>query len=200
MHASLKTPKPWWLTYFSLGIALYGIFVLKWPLPPIILLFWWEILLMLGSAMLRMLCAMDLKPFNQTLALKLGLLIGGGVMGIAMFMLAVSFSFKGVSGNMDPSAMHGFPLQSRLMLLAYLTSLALHFFLNGRYKAANPMGELAPTFIHILLILAPLQALGMHLIPRYPHLNQALWVTAALLVVKFVVDLLFNPYSAGNTG
>jgi hypothetical protein len=31
----------------------------------------------------------------------------------------------------------------------------------------------------------------MHLIPRYPQLNQALWVAIAVVVLKFLVDLLF---------
>lgn len=53
------------------------------------------------------------------------------------------------------------------------------------------MGELARPFVHMLVLLAFLQALTMHLIPKYPQLNQAMWVAIALVVLKFMVDMLF---------
>ena len=53
------------------------------------------------------------------------------------------------------------------------------------------MGEMFPPFIHLLVLLAFLQALTMHLIPNFPHLDQARWVAVALVALKFLVDMLF---------
>jgi hypothetical protein len=72
--------------------------------------------------------------------------------------------------------------------------LALHYFANGRYKTANPMGELMQTMVHILILLALLMVLAMHLIPAFPQLDQAKWVGVAVVLTKFVVDLGFSRF------
>ena len=35
------------------------------------------------------------------------------------------------------------------------------------------------------------ELITMHLIPKFPELDQAVWVAVALVVLKFIVDMLF---------
>jgi hypothetical protein len=79
-----------------------------------------------------------------------------------------------------------------LLIAGNVIALAVHFFMNGRYKTANPMGELMSSFIHLLVLLALIMALTMHLIPQFPQLNQALWMGVSIVVIKFIVDMLFS--------
>lgn len=184
-------PKPWWLPILNLGITLYGILYLHWDLKPIVFLFWWEVILIIASALLRMLFALESRPFLEQVGLKIGLLIGGAVMGGAFIMFAVVFTFNAFRDGGDYSSLGNVVIQTRIMTAGYIIGLAIHYFGNGSYKTASPMGELARPFMHMLVLLAFLQALTMHLIPKYPQLNQAMWVAIALVVLKFIVDMLF---------
>ncbi len=112
-------------------------------------------------------------------------------MGIALIMLTVTFTFKGFEGPVEAGTFADIPSKSTVLTLSYAVGLLLHFFVNNRFRTANPGGELILGFAHVLFILALLQVLTMHLIPKYPSLNQAVWVTVALVVIKFLVDSLF---------
>lgn len=187
----ISQAKPWWIPFISLFVCLYGILVQDWNLNPIIFLFWWELMLMLGAAILRMLFAMDGRPVLALLAQKAGLLLFSLVMGGAMIMLAVSFSIKAFEPE-NSETLAAVPLQSRIMAIGYALGLALHFFLNKRYKRANPASELMHTFAQLLILLALLMAISMHFLPAYPGLNQAKGVAVAVVGIKFLVDFLFN--------
>jgi Family of unknown function (DUF6498) len=187
-----KQAKAWWLPFISLGITLYGILFLGWNLQPIIIVFWWEVILMVGTALVRMLFAMDGQPFINTLFSKIGMLFGGVIVGGCFIMFSVVFTFKVFDEGVNMNSFGTISNQVNMLKMGYLLSLIIHYFMNGRYKTANPMGEMMSPFVHLLILLAFLQALTMHLIPRFPQLNQAMWVAIALVILKFMVDMLFS--------
>ena len=84
-----------------------------------------------------------------------------------------------------------------VLTIGYIVGLLSNYFANQNFKSASPMSQMSP-YIHVLVILAFLQAFTTHLLPSFPNLNQAVWGIVALVLVKFVVDLLFsffqNPY------
>jgi Family of unknown function (DUF6498) len=184
--------KAWWLPFIPLAITLFGILFQGWNLMPIIVLFWWEVILMVGTALVRMIFALDNQPFLNTLFSKIGMLIGGVVMGGVFIMFSVVFTFRAFENGADSMGLGKMAMQIRILQFSYLMGLIVHYFANGRYKTASPMGEMMSPFVHLLVLLAFLQALTMHLIPKYPQLNQALWVAVALVVLKFLVDMLFS--------
>lgn len=185
-------PKAWWLPVISLLITLHGIIVLGWNLQPIVMFFWWEVIVMLGAAFFRMIFAMDNKPFLHTILPKIGMLAFGSVMGIAFVMLTVTFTFKVFEGDFNSVGFEKLPSRVNMLIASYVVGVVIHYFANGRYKTANPMGELMTPFIHLLVLLALTMALTMHLIPKFPHLNQALWVGISIVVIKFIVDMFFS--------
>ena len=63
----LNQPRAWWLPLLSLIITLHGIFFLHWDLQPIVFLFWWEVILIIGAALIRMLFALEGRPVFDTL-------------------------------------------------------------------------------------------------------------------------------------
>jgi Family of unknown function (DUF6498) len=187
----LLHPKAWWLPFISLAITLFGILFQGWNLQAIAIVFWWEVILMVGAALIRMVFALDNQPFLNTLFQKIGMLATGVIMGGAFIMFSVVFTFKIFEAGVDSTSFGGVAIQIKILQFSYLLGLIVHYFANGRYKTANPMEEMMSTFVHLLVLLALLMALTMHLIPKFPQLNQALWVCVALVVLKFIVDLLF---------
>ena len=187
----LNKPRAWWLPLLSLIITLHGIFFLHWDLQPIVFLFWWEVILIIGAALIRMLFALEGRPVLETLFSKIGLLIGGIFMGGAFIMFSVVFTFKAFEGGGNYTGLGNIGIQTKMMTAGYAIGLIIHYFANGQYKTASPSGELMIPFVHLLVLLAFLQALTMHLIPKFPQLNQAMWVALALVVLKFIVDSLF---------
>jgi hypothetical protein len=188
----LNYSNPWWLPILSLSLTIYGILFLNWNLQPIVFLFWLEIILMSGAVLIRMLFAMDGKPFFNNFLRKLMLLFFCGIMCSAMIMLGVTFSFKVFEGGLQTEGFGKIPDQSRILFAGYVLNLILHYFANGRYKTANPMAEMMRTLMHLLVLLVMLMVFTMHLIPAYPQLNQAMWVGLSVVLVKFVVDWLFS--------
>lgn len=186
----VQYPKPWWLPVLTLLITLYGIFVLHWDLKPVVFMFWWEVILIVASALLRTLFAFDGRPYFENFGQRLFLLFGGVLMGGLFIMFSVVFTFKAFTGN-DYSALAEIVNETRVMTAGYAMGLAIHYFGNGTFRKANPAAELMRSFVHLLVLLAFLQALTMHLIPKYPELDQAVWVAVALVVLKFIVDMLF---------
>ncbi len=187
----VQSPSPWWIPFITMAISVYGILFLGWHIQPVVLLFWWEVILMIAAALVRMFFSLNGQPFFEKFLFRVGLLVGGIFFGIMFVMLSVAFTFKAFE-DFSGSEFSGISQQIRLLQFSYLAGIVVHFFGNGRYKTAEPFGELSGVFIHLLILLAFLQALTMHLIPRYPQLNQALWVTIAVVVLKFLVDLLFS--------
>lgn len=190
-HPLWQHPKPWWLPFLSLAVTLHGIIVLGWGLQPIVMFFWWEVIVMLCVAFFRMVCAMDNKPFMHTLLPKIIMLVSGSVMGIAFVLLTVTFTFQAFSNGFTTEGMDKLSSKVDILIGGQIVGLAVHFFANGRYKTANPLGELMTSFIHLLVLLALIMVLAMHIIPKFPHLNQALWVGVSVVVIKFIVDMLF---------
>jgi Family of unknown function (DUF6498) len=185
-------PKAWWLPIISLLITLQGIIFLGWNMQLIVMIFWWEVILMLSAAFIRMLLAMDNQPFLNTILPKIGMLFFGGIMGIVFIMLTVTFTFKVFEGGFNSSGFEQLPSRINLLIAGNILGLIVHYFMNGRYKIASPMDELMTPFIHLLVLLALIMALTMHLIPKFPQLNQALWVGVSIVSIKFIVDMLFS--------
>lgn len=192
--ALLKFNIPWWMPFLSLFLTLYGIFFLHWHLRPIVFMFWWEVILMVVAALIRMLFALDGKGIFHNFGMKIFLLISGTVMGGGMIALAIAFSYKVFEDNSALAGMAQIGTQANLLTFGYGLGLAFHYFLNGKFKTAHPAGELIATLAHLLILLAFLQVLTMHLIPRYPQLDQAFWVGIAVVVMKFIADYLFVQY------
>lgn len=186
----IQHPSTWWMPVVSLLIKVYGMLFLGWHIQPIIFFFWWEVILMIAAALVRMFFSLNGQPFFEKFLFRVGLLVGGIFFGIMFVMLSVTFTFKAFE-NFSGSEFRGISQQIRLLQFSYLAGIIIHFFANGRYKTANPFEELSGVFIHLLILLAFLMAITMHLIPRFPQLNQVLWVAIAVVVLKFLVDLLF---------
>ncbi|HEY8377880.1 MAG TPA: DUF6498-containing protein [Nannocystis sp.] len=184
--------RPWWQPLVTLAISLYGIVVDGWGMQAVIFLFWWEILLILGAALVRVLFAFDGKPGLATVGVKLGTLAFGVVMDGAMLMLSVVFSIEGIlgAGESDGSVVE-VGREGQLLLASYALGLVFHYFLNGRFRAANPPGELFASLFHVLFVLVVLMPITMHLLPSYPHLDRARWVAVTVVIAKFLGDLLF---------
>jgi small neutral amino acid transporter SnatA (MarC family) len=186
----VQHPTAWWTPIITLAITVFGIIFLGWHIQPIVYFFWWEVILMITSALIRMFFSLNGQPFFEKLLFRLGLLAAVTVLGILFVMLSVTFTINAID-NFSGSEFRGIAQQIKLLQLSYLAGIIVHFFANGRYKTANPFDELSGVFIHLLILLSILQAFTMHLIPRYPHLNQAMWVVIAVVVIKFLIDLLF---------
>ena len=180
-----------WLPILSMVISLFGIVFLDWEFQYIIILFVWEIVLMLLFALIRMVFALNELPFYKTFIEKLiylGFGIFIGVFFIVFSMLSISKSIQ-VDGVFNQIKKINY--QIYILTSGYIIGLILNYFGSQKYKSAVPMLEMAP-FIHVLTILAVLQAFTQHLLPSFPNLNQAVWGVVALVLVKFFVDLLFN--------
>lgn len=120
--------------------------------------------------------------------------MGGTVLGGGMITFAIVFSFKVFEASTGVVGMDNIRVQVQIMSAGYALGLLIHYFLNGKFTRANPASELIATLAHLLILLAFLQALTMHFIPKYPQLDQAKWVAVAVVVVKFTADFLFIQY------
>lgn len=177
----------------SLVVTVYGIVVDGWGMRAVVFLFWWELILIVGAALIRALFALDGKPVLATVGVKLGALLFGAVMGGAMILLAVTFSIQGMSRAGDGDGSIGdIVLESRLLLASYALGLVFHYFLNGRFRTANPAGEVLAPLMHLLVLLVLIMPITMHLLPSYPQLDQARTVALTVVVVKFLGDVFFT--------
>ncbi|HNM25856.1 MAG TPA: DUF6498-containing protein [Saprospiraceae bacterium] len=186
-----QTPRPWWLPIYTLAVALIGLFFLHWPPAGVVYLFWWEAILIVGMALIRMFFALQGRPFGDLLLRKAGLLVFGLVMGGAFILLTVAFTLKGFSEGNYAVGLGGVAVQSRALVAGYVAGLLLHYFGNGRFKTADPVEELGLPFAQLLVLLALLMALTQHLIPRTGDAQEAQLVGAAVVGVKFVIDMFF---------
>lgn len=188
----LRYPRAWWLPLLSLALNLSGIIFLGWNVQPVVFMFWYEVILILAFAIIRMLFAMNEQPWHANIWQKAGMLAGGMVLGGAMVLLTVTFTFKAFEGGFVSNGFEHIPFQTKVLLLGYIAGLGIHYFGNGYYRKARPMSEWMPAFIHVLILLVLIMPVTMHLLPRYPDLNQAVWVAVTVVLVKFVVDALFS--------
>ena len=194
MDASfLSQHKPWWLPFFSLCVTLYGIFFLNWHLQSIIIVFWWEIIFVMGTALIRMLFAMNSRPFWETIFIKMILLSSGIFMGGAFILLSLVTTVQAMAEQSGNGGSFGGVLnQIYVLAFAFGMSLTLHFFMNGRYKSASPLGELLLPMFQTLLLLGFLAILALWLIPTFPQLNQLTWVSVAIVGSKFAANMLIS--------
>lgn len=190
-HPLLQAQRPWWQPIVSLLITGHGILFHGWGMQVVVFLFWWETILIVGAGLLRALFALDGKPVTATLGTKLIALPFGAVMGGASIMLAVVFSIQGMNG-LEADSFAEISLQSELLLATYALGLVLHYFANGRFRSANPVAEVLQPLMHLLVVLCMIMPITMHLLPNYPHLDQARYVALTVIVVKFLAEVLFD--------
>jgi hypothetical protein len=187
-----------WIPFVSLLISLFGILFLNWDFQHLIILFVWEIILMLSFAIIKMMFAQNELPFYKTLVEKLIYLVGGFFIGGFFILFSILFISNSIQTNSLFEQLRKINYQIYILTLGYVAGLCFNYFGNQKYKSASPMSQMVP-FIHVLVILAFLQGFTRHFLPSFPNLNQAVWGIVALVVVKFFVDLLFsffqNPYS-----
>lgn len=175
----------------NLLITLYGIVFKNWSLQPIILIFWIEIMLQLASTMVRAAAAFDNRPYWDNIGQRLFALLFGVVMGTAFIMLSVAFTINVFDSGFKSEGFGDVRYQVWILIINYLASLVLHYFLNGRFRSASPVGELASTVVYLLILLAFIMVITQHLAPRYAGEKAALWTGLAVVGVKFVVDWIF---------
>ena len=189
------------IPFVSLLISLFGILVLNWDFQHLIILFVWEIILMLSFAIIKMMFAQNDLPFYTTLVEKLIYLVIGFFIGAFFILLSIMLISNSIQTNSLFEQLRKINYQIYTLTLGYFAGLFLDYFGNQKHKLASPRGEMTP-FIHVLVILAFLQGFTHHLLPSFPNLNQAVWGIVALVVIKFLVDLLFsffqNPYLFSN--
>lgn len=185
------------MPFISMAISLYCILILSYDYQHIIILFIWEILLVMFFALIRMLYANEGLPTAKIYIEKFIWLILGLSLGCFFIVLSLSILSKSFTANSVLDELVGFLAQILILFIGHVEAIFSNYFRNNRYKTAVPQTQMI-SFLHVLVILAFLQLFTAHLIPNYPDLDQAVWGIVALVLVKFLVDLLFsfiqNPY------
>lgn len=184
---------PFWMGVVTLCISLYGVFFLGWSLEPVIWLLWFEVIFAMGAALIRSLFALQGKSFFTDILSRLVTTGVGAFMGIFLLMLTVAFTIKGLdTENTSTAGYQSLRTQLGLLFLNYLLALVLHYFANDRFKTAKPINELMATFLHFFMLLVLIMPITMHLLPKYPQLEQAKWVGLTVIGVKFLLDFGFS--------
>ena len=180
-----------WMPFISMAISLYCILLLKYDYQHIIILFIWEILLIMFFSLIRMLYANEGLPSSKVYVEKFIWLVLGLAWGSFFIVLSFSILSKSLKSESFIDELVGVLEQISILFVGHVEAIFSNYFRNNRYKMAEPRNQMA-SFIHVLVILAFLQLFTSHLIPSYPILDQAVWGIVALVLVKFCVDLLFN--------
>ena len=186
MPRTWLSPRMW--AVGNLLITLYGVLFKGWSLQPLVFVFWMEVVLNIVFALVRVATALDGGKWLDRLGQRLFFLLGGGVLGVGFIMLSVTFTIQAFDGGLHAESFGGIRTQVWLLALNHAAALILHYFLNRRYATASLAGELMSSFVYLLMLLCLIMALTMHLLPRFPELNQAMWTGIAVLAVKFLVD------------
>jgi hypothetical protein len=196
-----KSQQTRWLPVLSMLLSLFGVVFLNEDFQHIIILFVTEIILMLSFSLIRMVFAMNELPFYKTIFEKLFYLALGILIGGFFIVFAFMFISEAIQTATFIAEIRKIQYQIYVLTFGYIVGLFSNYFANENFKSASPMAQMSP-FIHVLVILAFLQAFTGHLLPNFPNLNQAVWGIVALVLVKFLVDLLFsflqNPYMFSN--
>lgn len=186
-----------WMPFISMAIFLYCILILNFDYQHIIILFIWEIILIMFFALIRMLFANEALPSSKVYIEKLIWLLLGLSLGVFFIALSISILSKSFSATSVIDELVGVLEQISILFVGYVEATFSNYFRNNRYKTAEPKAQMV-SFMHVLTILAFLQLFTVHLIPSYPNLNQAVWGIVALVLVKFFVDLLINFFQNPN--
>lgn len=179
------------LPLLSLLISLFGIVFLRSDFHDIIILFVCEVALMLIFAIVRMLFALNEMLFYETLLQKAILLVGGIFIGTMFVVFSVMFMAESIETKVIFPEIINIQYQIYMLFFGYASKLIFHYFGNQEFRSASPMAQMLPYF-QVLLILAILQAFTGHLFPKFVGLNHAAAGVVALVVIKFLVDLLFS--------
>ncbi len=180
-----------WMPFISMAISLYCILLLKYDYQHIIILFIWEILLIMFFALIRMLYANEGLQTAKVYVEKFIWLLLGIFLVYFFIKLSVSILSKSFTAKSVLDELVGVLEQISILFVGHVEAIFSNYFRNNRYKTAEPKNQMV-SFIHVLTILAFLQLFTSHVIPLYPILDQAVWGIVALVLVKFCVDLLFN--------
>ena len=180
-----------WMPFISMAISLYCILLLNYDYQHVIILFIWEIFLVMFFALIRMLYANEGLPTAKVYVEKFIWLILGSSLGVFFITISISILSKSFTATSVLDELVGVLEQISILFVGHVEANFSNYFRNNRYKTAEPRNQMI-SFIHVLVILAFLQLFTVHLIPSYPNLDQAVWGIIALVLVKFFVDLLFT--------
>ena len=181
-----RDPRLW--AVINLLVALYGIVFQHWNLQPLVYLFWIEIIISLAAMLARVAGALQGRPFWDTILPRLGAVAFGTVMSILFIMLTVAFTFKAFESGFQTEGFGHIRWQMVALVLNYGWAVLFHYYLNGRFRQASPVGELMSDVVRLMIILVFLMVITQHLLPRYPELNAARWTAVAIVLLKFVAD------------
>lgn len=185
------------LPILSLLLSLFGILFLAWDFQHIIVLFVAEVFLMLLFALIKVFFAQNELPFSKTLTERLVYLMFGFGIGALFITFSITFLSKSVHFQDVFEELKKVDYQIFILTLGYFSNLFFDYFGNQKHKEAVPMYQMLP-FLHVWIILAILQAFTRHLLPKYPNLDQAVWGIVALVILKFLVDMLFGFFQNSN--
>lgn len=183
---------PAWWAVINLLVTLYGIVFLQWSLRPIVFIFWIELILAVAAALVRVLTALGGRPYWAALPERLFALVAGGILGVAMIMLGVTFTIGAFRGETDARGFGSVRWQVWILAFNALAALITHYFVNNRFRSASPVGEMMRTLIYLLVLLVLIMVSTQHFLPRFPDADQAFWIGLAVIAIKFVVDMLFT--------
>lgn len=180
-----------WIPFISMAISLYCILILNFDFQHIVILFIWEIFLIMFFALIRMLYANEGFPESKKYIEKLIWLILGSLTGVFFIALSISMLSKSIAGSSVLDELVGVLEQISILFVGYVETIFSNYFRNNRYKISEPKNQMI-SFIHVLTILAILQLFTTHLLPNFPMLDQAKFGVVSLIIVKFCVDYFFN--------
>jgi hypothetical protein len=185
------------LPILSLLLSLFGILFLAWDFQHLIVLFVAEVFLMLLLALIKVFFAQNELPFSKTLTKRLVYLMFGCGIGALFITFSMTFLSKSIKFQDVFEELKIVDYQIFMLTLGYFSNLFFNYFGNLKYKEAIPMHQMTP-FLHVWIILAILQGFTGHLLPSYPNLDQAVWGIVALVILKFLVDMLFGYFQNSN--
>ncbi|MBX7107325.1 MAG: hypothetical protein K1X61_01630 [Chitinophagales bacterium] len=181
----------------NLLITAFGVLILQWSVQPVIYLFWMEIIIIVIVACIRMMGAMDGKPFIQTLPGKIPLLIAALFTGAMIISLAVAFTIGVFANGTDSESFKGIGIAVAILWCNYLSGLIIQFFLSGHFRVAVPFTELIFSFVYLLILLAFIMAVTQHLIPALSSRQSPTLTGLSVIGIKFIIDCLrayLTPY------
>lgn len=186
---------PSWWSVINLIIAAYGIFIAEWSYYQLIYVFWMEMLFTACAMLVRVSGAMDYLIYFTVSGEKIAFFFIGILLGTAAIMLVVALTYDmyppaGLSPNLHPEIR----IPVILLGINHFLRMVFHYYLNGRFRKANPATEMIVSFtymvsIDILLIVIVLRY--MHLVPVLKDVAKAV---AAVLGTKFLSDLLYSGF------
>lgn len=173
------------LSAVSVMILLYGVLVLNWSISGVIALFWLEMMLIAGFALLKILLALNTGSILNDLFLRFFLVFMGALgMGLIMFFIIMLSAKAMVAGSdlfsiSDPS----FKFQRTLLFIAYCGAFLGGYLFNGYFKKAEPVEEFLKGMVRIGVVMFAILLSG-GLGGKYFANSNPMGVVVAIILAK----------------